>query len=287
MKHFIIKVGIFTGLLIAILIVLKLLVSPFWGNPLIEAKVRHLNSLDIPINTLFVGSSKTYRHIDPVLFDQMTGLSSYNLGSSSMFYSESQYVLQEYLKLYNQDNQVIKVFLQDRAPKEIGDQNLHSIRSKYFMNWDQWTQGSRKFWNARAYGQVYNYTISYAENLLCIGEVQGMITNILGLDKVVLSEFEQAHRGYYPLDLQILENPTEGILERERLFKRQAKKRREIPERAKMLKLVAAETSPMDDIQFYYASHVILESEFHFDRTHLNADGARIYTRKLANAYNN
>ena len=49
-------------------------------------------------NTIFIGSSRVYSSLDPVLFDSLTGLFSYNMGTGSQSLMESYYYLREVLK---------------------------------------------------------------------------------------------------------------------------------------------------------------------------------------------
>lgn len=53
------------------------------------------------IDTLFLGSSHCYRAYDPALYEELTGNSAYNLGSSSQNYDTSYYLLQEAARLYD------------------------------------------------------------------------------------------------------------------------------------------------------------------------------------------
>lgn len=53
------------------------------------------------IDTLFLGSSHCYRAYDPVLYEELTGKTAYNLGSSAQNYDTSYYLLREAASLYN------------------------------------------------------------------------------------------------------------------------------------------------------------------------------------------
>ena len=53
------------------------------------------------IDTLFLGSSHCYRAYDPELYEELTGRTAYNLGSSSQNYDTSYYLLREAARLYN------------------------------------------------------------------------------------------------------------------------------------------------------------------------------------------
>lgn len=53
------------------------------------------------IGTLFLGSSHCYRAYDPALYEELTGKTAYNLGSSAQNYDTSYYLLREADKLYD------------------------------------------------------------------------------------------------------------------------------------------------------------------------------------------
>lgn len=53
------------------------------------------------VDTLFLGSSHCYRAYDPALYEELTGETAYNLGSSSQNYDTSYYLLREAARLYD------------------------------------------------------------------------------------------------------------------------------------------------------------------------------------------
>ena len=53
------------------------------------------------IDTLFLGSSHCYRAYNPELYEELTGRTAYNLGSSSQNYDTSYYLLREAARLYD------------------------------------------------------------------------------------------------------------------------------------------------------------------------------------------
>lgn len=56
---------------------------------------------DEEVDTLFLGSSHCYRAYDPGLYEELTGKTAYNLGSSSQNYDTSYYLLREAARLYD------------------------------------------------------------------------------------------------------------------------------------------------------------------------------------------
>lgn len=62
------------------LLIKPFIYHPFWGDPDYIVKFDRFFSSPNDFNTVFVGSSRTMRHIDPIIFDSITGLNSFNFG---------------------------------------------------------------------------------------------------------------------------------------------------------------------------------------------------------------
>ena len=65
-----------------------------------EQKLEEVRQLKSKPNTLFIGSSRIYRHINPTIFDDATADSkhatvSYNLGSPNMTWAEIEYLIEQ------------------------------------------------------------------------------------------------------------------------------------------------------------------------------------------------
>jgi hypothetical protein len=91
MRIFIAKISFFA----LVAICLNLIVNVFFENVFYRMIERNTllefeSDLEIirrnpDINTVFIGSSKTFRNVDPIVFDSLTNLSSYNLGRGGFF----------------------------------------------------------------------------------------------------------------------------------------------------------------------------------------------------------
>ena len=53
---------------------------PFWGAPLYISKYDRFFRSTAEYDAVFIGSSRTFRNIDPFVFDSITGLTSFNFG---------------------------------------------------------------------------------------------------------------------------------------------------------------------------------------------------------------
>lgn len=62
------------------ILVQPFLFHPFWGDVSFICKYDHFFSQQNNYNTVFIGSSRTYRHVNPSVFDSITGLNSFNFG---------------------------------------------------------------------------------------------------------------------------------------------------------------------------------------------------------------
>ena len=93
------------------------------------------HSLSGQTNTVFIGSSRIFRHVDPALFDQHTGAKSYNLGFAGMFpYRSYQYL--EYLNL--KENEDVKNIFIELSPIARLGENFNTDPFIYSINLDQY-----------------------------------------------------------------------------------------------------------------------------------------------------
>ncbi len=64
-----------------------------WGEPIIHAKYKAYQAQAEEINTLLIGTSRTYRHLDPALLDALVGepfdIRAFNLGAPAYYYPKS------------------------------------------------------------------------------------------------------------------------------------------------------------------------------------------------------
>ncbi len=64
-----------------------------WGEPIIHAKYKAYQAQAEEINTLLIGTSRTYRHLDPTLLDALVGepfnIRAFNLGAPAYYYPKS------------------------------------------------------------------------------------------------------------------------------------------------------------------------------------------------------
>ncbi len=291
MKLFATKVLIFAGLLCSILFLIKQTVPYYWGSPLIEKKIKHIAQDSKVYDNFFIGSSKTYRQINPELFDRKTKLNSYNLGNIGQFYLESNYILDHFLEEYPIKEKT-NILIQEMQISKIADGNLHTLKSKYFMDFKRLKIGVKYFWNKKDYTQVYRHILSFIENKLCIGEFREIIDYHLK-DANELRNHIQEQNGFYSLEQEVVLDDNKDLLNRNKFFKKSNQyKKWKINEELKNVRIkkitpsYANINTENELLAFHQFSAISLDAKYYFDRGHLNDKGVEIYTKKLGNAFN-
>jgi len=284
MKKFLIEIFTFSLILAFILFLIKKTVPFYWGNELITQKVNYLLAEEDKYDTFFIGSSKTYRHIIPKSFDQITGTNSYNLGCSAMFALETHYILENFIDLYPNNN--FDCYLLKLTPNKIANKNLHTVRSKYYMDFKRLKMGIRYFLKEKKYHQVYNHLLSYLENLLCIGEIIPILKYHFGSKKKLKYKIK-AQKGYYSLEQEMKSENLKGLKKRNREFlnsKVEKKLAREITIKKISKEMLNFSVPSEKNISFYDISgnptH-LQKKELQFDKGHFNSKGAELYTKAI------
>lgn len=99
MKKLIGKTFLFSALVIIISGVVIRLLPDFWARPEAKIKVGYWSEHKTDYNTVFIGSSRIYHHLDPHQFDSLAGMSgleirSFNLGIPSCPFPQSSRMLE-------------------------------------------------------------------------------------------------------------------------------------------------------------------------------------------------
>lgn len=101
MRKFCIHGLAFLVLLITMCALLQQFRDPFWGNEVHRYKLDFLRHSAAEFNTVFLGSSRVYRQLDPALFDaEMAGFdtASFNLATPATFNPEIYYLYERLLE---------------------------------------------------------------------------------------------------------------------------------------------------------------------------------------------
>ena len=172
MKKFLIKIAIFFSIIAAITIVAKISLPYNWGNQPYTTKLNYLLENQKDYNTVCIGPSTVVCNIIPEVFDEYTNhnTSTYNLGVNGMMYLEMKYALENLLKNNLEVDNYIFLVLDPRA---IQNRSLHSVRSKYYMDFEDLTIATKYFKKNKT--QLYNHFLSFGENFLAVGEIGEII----------------------------------------------------------------------------------------------------------------
>lgn len=288
MKIFIRKILIFVAILSFVIFLIKSSVPYYWGNELMSQKLQFLKTANKTFDTFFVGSSKTYRHIDPVVFSSRTKKRAYNLGCSGMFYLEANYILDHFLDDYDAKNLV--VFMQKIVPMEIADENMHSNRSKYYLDFKRFRMGFNHFWKKRDWSQVYNISVSYLENVLGIGQMS-LIAEYHLNEKEELAQILKKRGGFLSLDQELYRNNSVDLKARkeamdERVEQKIVNDGGKFKVKIKRIPEDRLEMSYDQVIHYLQIQSNRLHDSLYFDRSHLSLEGAKIFSTEVAKAYN-
>jgi len=293
LKKFISKILLFTILLFLIIIALNKSVPFYWANDVLEKKINHLlYSSSQDYNTFFVGSSLVYRHINPIKFDSITNCKSFNLGSPGTEYLEANYILENFLKRYSSKDS-INVFLQSTGLPKINDKDLHSVRTKYFLDLKR-TGWAVKYWISKSpknYKQIHNYLMSYIENILCIGKIKDILKFHFNHPNTI-NNIVIAQNGFYALDQELKLDNDKSLLNRNNKYKllknKNKPKRNSKKVGLRKVKAGAVNNLPgKEHTNYYKIGKLKLKEEYFFDRYHFNEKGANYYSTKIGDSFLN
>lgn len=190
-----------------------------WGNPWYSTKIRHLESLEKNnYNTLFFGSSKTYRQINPLIFDEKVNLlipnqqiKSFNLGAPATFPPQTYYLLENFLKSPLALN-VKYVFLELDEVRNIGNYVLHEERTNYWVTQKEFLFSLSSFLHKSDISikvkasAVKNFTISYIENIFHLGHFTSSLAKKNYYKKIYLGQIQN---GFYSLEQDLIDSENE------------------------------------------------------------------------------
>ncbi|MEZ5003658.1 MAG: hypothetical protein R2730_11555 [Chitinophagales bacterium] len=189
-----------------------------WGYDIIHAKRDFLKSNNDQINTLFIGSSAMFRHIDPRVFDaninDSLGIHSFNFGIQAMFPLQSAYI---YEHLLEKDSIQLKYAFMDLF--EIGNMalapNAVKKRTHYWYRWSDYKEALKISsaydsplyvkWNA-----YFGYTIAYIAKLFNAEIIEEILLKQKSRAQNDFPFLQNDINGYYPLDQEYLDKKDES-----------------------------------------------------------------------------
>lgn len=188
------------------------------SNTLFHSQYETYKKSTVPYNTLFVGSSRTYRHIDPHVFDSICmqkGIRSFNLGSPATFNPEAFYLLEKIMS--EKKPPVQNIIIELGQINFIKAVNWFAPQSYYYLDYSLfrssmeiiWTQPDIPLWRKMVNAWPY---------------VQGFIINhTFYYPPLQVTEEKEAYNGYlkngyYSLDDEVVDFSPKGLVARRLTF---------------------------------------------------------------------
>ena len=196
MRRFITHIVLFLVLYMVVSGIYRSLLPKYWPNEMLELKLDYLEDHASQYNTVFLGSSKVYRHVDPALFDSLDPegeTSSFNLGTAGLFSPESVVVL-DHLIDQSEKYGIDRLFVQFQGISNLADKNLHAQRMKYPLSPGLMPSVFSTLKTEDKSDQMYNYFFSFLENMFSIGYFKDWYRGLnevrkesrIGLDDLVI-----------------------------------------------------------------------------------------------------
>lgn len=223
MKKLFLKFGL---LLLIVLAISQIAIStmPFtWGNTRLNTKYYEYDKQPEVYNTILVGASTTYRHINPVRFDSLVNamrpdlkVKSYNFGIPANRTPQSVYTL---YKLMDEQQENIKYVVVDLSElTKMGVENLHKKEMIYWYNWWNISDILKSSYEsekgiANKFGVPGLHLFSFFEKEFLIGMGPSVVEQHVGMNYEPLSVGRDKN-GFYSLDQEMADDPNGDLARR-------------------------------------------------------------------------
>lgn len=200
MRKFLLKSILLTSIVLVICLGMRLFIGPFWGHSTASQKweVYHIKHSDA--NTLFIGSSRIYKHIMPKVFDSLAKIdgystNSFNLGVNSFPAPQSLRMLD----LLIEETGSVKYYFVELTPiyDEINDKIINTPEWNYWYDGHHLTLLARHVWSRPDLGyqnkikRIKEHLQSYLGNFFLIGSAQFYLEENLKDEKWLVEQFDQ------------------------------------------------------------------------------------------------
>ncbi len=195
---------------------LKNIGIPYAHNIRFSTKYVHYLKKEKEYNTLFLGSSRTYRQINPAIIDadmQDVKMKSYNLGAPGTFNPEALYLFEMIMENTSADSPLRYVFVELTELSPMKFENWFAPQSYYYLD----KRYTRLVLDTYLSNPTLN-TLEKAEKIFPF--VQGFVLNHLFLIHPLQFRKEpdiyagEKGDGYYPLDLELEQTGRNRLLQR-------------------------------------------------------------------------
>ncbi len=213
LKKLIYKLILGLILLLAGAWVVRLIFNPssYYGNDILQEKMRDYEPAAGKFNTVFIGSSIFLQNFNPVYFDSLMppslGIATYNLGSGGTLPPETYVFYENLLKHHGSDLRY--AFIELRDISLFHPHNLHTIRKRYWMTPAEYgfilnTSIHSSIPNDLKKNSILFYGVSLMERMFNVdyfNDIYGHIANDQKSSKNKLKLIRKANlRGYLPVE---------------------------------------------------------------------------------------
>lgn len=216
MRKLVLRLLLFALLYVVAGHVVKSMMPYYWGNPWWRAKMKILDHMGQKPSVYFIGSSRTYRHIIPTVFDSIlassgTNLRSFNLGAPATFSPQTYYLLEHAIAQKDIPNGST-VFLEYKNIQAIEAGIESTARSTYWVNWKELAYVAKDHIHCRSRCDsnsfFWPYLRAYLKNMFHIGQFKGLIGEYE-------SQYEELDRinsaGFLSLSKESTQYPPRGV----------------------------------------------------------------------------
>jgi len=191
--------------------------SEFYGNDILQIKTEILKSSKTEYNLIFVGSSKTYRHINTLRLNRKLdkAYKSFNIGSPGTFSPELVYVLSNIL--YNPIFDSFENIIIEADPNVLlAEENISSVKYKYYSSLNILNYLLKTYLNTSTRTDLRNFkrhSISYFYRIMNFNLISEIITHTKSSDND-LREVLIEKDGYLSLQNQVNLLNSNGLRKR-------------------------------------------------------------------------
>ena len=247
---------------------------PFtWAEQTIDVKYTYYQTHAEHYNTLFIGTSGTYRQLSPQLFDELADkslqINSFNLAAPSYFSPKTELLYRNILK--NKPANLKYVILEFRDPRyRIGNNVLHTTEMKYWVTPADTRAAIAYIFSQPEMGWRNKFTLvgrqllHLSEKNFNIGEGTDIINFWIRDDEADWPRhLGKKMDGFYTLDEEIAEYPQEKYFRRYNYVRANPTILKEQELRSRQFLETIDETSPVNPVLLEHFQALIANSESH------------------------
>jgi len=224
LNKFVVRVALFGILLKLLLCVLDLRLPFYYGDSgliyknVMHTKYNHLVDNNEKYNSIFVGSSISYRQVNSALFDSLSCIktSSFNFGNPGTLIPESFYILENTIESLQHKPEYVFLELMLPANNMVNGFAMDSPKWRYYLN-SSYFKLHHKILNTSFL--MKKNAKNFINNFLGVGLIKLKLLYFSGLIEQHDEILGTNNDGYLSLDLEFNTSPNEELISRKQLFK--------------------------------------------------------------------